>query len=94
MGRGAVRLRCSNRTYYNMNAHKIHVPRMRCSECGETEEIFQEGIEIYCSKCGLVLHDLSICRPTLADMEAQDQLQHEEEKQYFQKLLKTLHGNH
>ena len=77
-----------------MHTFKIHIPWLECNECGETEQIFQEGVEIYCANCGLVLHDLSICRPTLEDMEQLNQQQFLEDRKYYQGLLKTLHGNH
>lgn len=74
-----------------MTASKVYVPKLKCDECGETKQIFQESMEIYCASCGLILHDLSICRPTLKDMEQLNKLQLMEDKKYYQGLLKNLY---
>ena len=47
----------------NQEYNYKHIHR-RCHECGETKEILYDehhGI-IYCTKCGLILHDTNVCK--------------------------------
>ena len=64
---------------------------LKCSECGEYEKIYDDGLLTYCGGCGLVLHDHSTMRSIVDDIRNHERESLEADHEYYQYLLDSFH---